>query len=136
MNSQMNTAKDFLRPFVPAMIFKVLKKQYLKKQFREWQQNGRPVPPPHLVKQMAIREYQEKYGYGILVESGTFRGDMVEAQKKNFKKIISIELSVELFKAAQRKFRNDNNVEIVVICYFNLLRNLPNAVFIVANIQY
>jgi len=62
---------------------------------------------------MTIAEYRDKYGYGILVETGTFMGDMVEAQKRRFRKILSIELGVDLFNEATRRFKNDKNVTIV-----------------------
>jgi protein-L-isoaspartate O-methyltransferase len=47
------------------------------------------------------------------VETGTSMGDMVEAQNKRFRKIITIELSIELFKKAKKRFVNDKNVVIV-----------------------
>jgi 16S rRNA A1518/A1519 N6-dimethyltransferase RsmA/KsgA/DIM1 with predicted DNA glycosylase/AP lyase activity len=75
--------------------------------------NGCPNPPPHLAKQNAIAAYHEKYGHSVLVETGTYLGDMVEAQKRRFKKIISIELGVELCKKAQKRFREDKNVTFV-----------------------
>ncbi len=84
-----------------------------KKQVEKWKKKGCPVPPPHIIKQNTIREYQEKYGPMVLVETGTYRGDMVETQKRRFKKIISIELGVELFKKAQKRFINDKNVVLV-----------------------
>jgi hypothetical protein len=67
----------------------------------------------HIIKQNTIREYQQKFGYRILVETGTFFGDMVEAQKKRFDKIISIELGVYLFERALKRFNKDNNVTII-----------------------
>ena len=36
----------------------------------EWEANGRPLPPPHIVKQRAIREHAERHGTTILVETG------------------------------------------------------------------
>jgi hypothetical protein len=108
-----NFIKKVLRPFVPKSVFKLRAKRYNQKQLETWQSSGRPVPPPHIVKQMAIADYQQKYGYTTLIETGTFYGDMVEAQKKRFKKVISIELGVDLFKRAQKKFHNDKNVVIV-----------------------
>lgn len=84
-----------------------------KKELEQWESKGSPVPPPHIVKQIAIAGYQKKYGNTILVETGTFRGDMVEAQKKNFRKIFSMELGDELFEKAKKRFSNDKNVEIV-----------------------
>ena len=113
MNMQMNKAKDFLRPFIPGVLFKMLKKRYMKMQLLEWEKNGRPAPPPHIIKQMTIQEYQQKYHCNVLVESGTFRGDMVEAQKNFFKKIISIELAGGLYEKAKHKFRKNRNVEIL-----------------------
>ena len=47
------------------------------------------------------------------METGTYLGDMVEAQKKQFKKIITIELGIELFNEAKKRFFNDKNVRIV-----------------------
>ncbi len=105
--------KRFVLPFVPLFILQPLKRLYQKKQLRDWEEAGRPAPPPHIVKRMTIAGYQEKYGYSTLIETGTFMGDMVEAQKNNFKRIISIELSDHLYKRAKNKFRTDNNVTIV-----------------------
>jgi hypothetical protein len=108
-----NIIKNILRPFVPQIIKNTLKTAISKKQFKVWQKSGCPVPPPHLVKQMTIREYQQKYRYTSLVETGTYMGDMVEAQKARFKKIISIELGVDLYMKAKKRFENDKNVFIV-----------------------
>jgi hypothetical protein len=105
--------KVVLKWLLPQKAQTFLKKQLWKIQFKEWERSGCPVPPPHLVKQMTIAEYQRKYGLTTFIETGTFTGDMVEAQKKRFKKIISIELSDELYRKACRRFRKDKNVVIV-----------------------
>jgi hypothetical protein len=104
------SVKEVVRPYIPQIVlnsFHILQEQ---KRFNNWQKNGKPNPPPHLVKELTVAEYQQKYGYTTLVETGTYLGDMVEAQKKHFKKIISIELGIELSKRAQRRFRNSKNV--------------------------
>lgn len=108
-----NTIKNILKPFVPQIIMNTLRNQRQKKLFKKWKNNGCPVPPPHIVKQMTIKEYQEKYKCQILVETGTFLGDMVEAQKTRFKKVFSIELGVDLYEKAVKRFKNDKNVMIV-----------------------
>ena len=72
---------------------------------KKWEMNGKPVPPPHTVKQQAIQYYQKRAGYNILVETGTYKGDMILAQKDFFKKIYSIELSEALFEKAKQRFR-------------------------------
>jgi len=105
--------KKILRPFVPRMVMNLLGKQHQKKLLKKWENNGHPVPPPHIVKQMTIKEYQSKYLYQVLVETGTYMGDMVEAQKRIFKKLYSIELGIDLFNKAKRRFKEDKNVIIV-----------------------
>ena len=77
-----------------------------------WKRKGCPVPPPHQVKQMVIEEYQKRYGCSVLVETGTYLGDMVEAQENNFKRIISIELDQNLYERAKRKFGKKNHITI------------------------
>ena len=108
-----NMIKIFLRPFIPLTVLNSLKYQRQKHQLDEWTKSGCPIPPPHSVKQVTISEYQQKYGYTTLIETGTYMGHMIEAQKTRFKKIISIELGVDLFEKAKEKFRNDKNVLIV-----------------------
>jgi hypothetical protein len=104
------TVKQIIKPLVPEFILKKIRQRQLEKQVATWEANGCPSPPPHPVKQRVIREYQIKSTYSILVETGTFIGDMIEAQKKNFKKIISIELSNDLYKRAKERFAVDKNV--------------------------
>lgn len=105
--------KKISKSILPEFIIMRARKQLDKRQFNSWEKNNCPVPPPHIVKQYTIAEYQQKYGFTTLVETGTYLGEMVEAQKSKFKKIISIELSSDLYKKAVRRFKNDANVVIV-----------------------
>ena len=79
----------------------------------EWIKNGKQMPPPHLAKQLAIKNEMETSGYNILVETGTYFGDMVEAQKSFFEKVYSIELGEELYSNAAKRFEEDKNVFIL-----------------------
>jgi len=106
-------SKIILRNFVSQWIINPLRKRYGKIQFHKWKKDGCPIPPPHIVKQITIKEYKDKYEYEILVETGTYKGAMVEAQKKRFRKIFSVELGVDLFNKAVKRFYNDKNVTIV-----------------------
>ncbi|MEO6719114.1 MAG: hypothetical protein ABIN67_02070 [Ferruginibacter sp.] len=105
--------KKILRPLIPHFILERRKRQWVKTQLEAWHADGCSIPVPHVVKQLAIAYYQKKYSISTLVETGTFMGYMVEAQKKRFETIISIELGVELFKNAKQRFLNDKNVTIV-----------------------
>lgn len=82
-------------------------------QLEEWIKNGKPFPPPHVVKQNTIKEYGNTYAIKTLVETGTYLGEMVEAQLPNFKEIYSIELSEKLYRKASRKFKNHTNVHLL-----------------------
>jgi len=105
--------KKILRSFVPQWVSNISKKVRGRINLYEWNKNGCPEPVPHIVKQMTIQEYQHQYGYEVFVETGTYMGDMVEAQKKRFKKIFSIELGVDLFNNAKKRFKNDKRITIV-----------------------
>jgi hypothetical protein len=84
-----------------------------RKEYLLWLVTGKPVPPPHFVKQLAIRRYGKIYSLSTLIETGTFQGDMVVAQRSHFKRIISIELSRDHFERAKGRFKNDPNIEIL-----------------------
>lgn len=106
-----------LRKIIKSIVPKSLRMKALyireEKQYKEWIETGKPIPVPHIVKQKVISSHQQKYGYDTLIETGTFMGDMIVAQDKNFNKIYSIELSVELYERAVKKFKNDNKVKIL-----------------------
>jgi hypothetical protein len=89
-----------------------------------WILAGRPLPPPHLVKQRAIRSYARTFRLPVFVETGTYRGDMVAAVKKNFERIYSIELGRELFEAAKRRFAADPRVTLLQGDSGEVLRDL------------
>jgi len=69
--------------------------------------------PPHIFKQTVLKEYSKRYGLKILVETGTYLGDMVEAMRADFDLIYSIELSKDLYEKAMIRFKGVNNIEII-----------------------
>jgi hypothetical protein len=80
---------------------------------RQWEREGAPIPPPHQVKQRTIANVQRQTGYSTLVETGTFRGDMIAAQLPRFKKLYSIELSKTLYEEACNRFKGKKKVKLV-----------------------
>lgn len=82
-------------------------------QLRQWELNGKPLPLPHLLKQEILRGYVEKYNLKIMVETGTYFGDMVEALRKSLMKVYSIELSEYLASEAQERFKAFGSVVIL-----------------------
>jgi hypothetical protein len=84
-----------------------------KRDYRKWLKAGQPIPPPHTLKQMTVKQFAREHGIRIFVETGTYLGDMVQAIKNSFQTIYSIELSPELYERAKKKFGNQKHVNIV-----------------------
>jgi hypothetical protein len=77
-----------------------------------WILRGRPLRSPHLLKQKVVREYGEKFDLKVLVETGTYYGEMVAAMKNHFGRVYSIECVTELAARAKCKFERDEHVQI------------------------
>jgi hypothetical protein len=77
-----------------------------------WERAGRPLPPPAAYKRAVVRGYGRAFGLRVLIESGTYRGEMVEAVRKHFAAIHSIELDTALWEAARRRFAGRRNVTV------------------------
>ncbi len=82
------------------------------KQSREWVRDGRKGSPPHMIKQKIVRKYRRKFHCAVLIETGTYLGDMVYAMRKDFKVIHSIELDGELYKRAKARFYNYSHIHL------------------------
>lgn len=83
------------------------------KELLDWRKAGRPPPPPHRVKQRILKKYARRYGLTTLLETGTYKGDMVEAMRKHFDQIYSIELSPELCEEANRRFAGFSHIHLL-----------------------
>jgi hypothetical protein len=82
-------------------------------ELREWESRGRPVPPPHVLKQRVLKSYAARYRTRTLVETGTYFGDMVEAMTRSFDRIYSIELGADLHRRAEERFRSSRHIKIL-----------------------
>lgn len=78
-----------------------------------WKLRGKPVRPPHLVKQRTVREYAERYRLRVLVEAGTYYGEMVAAMKDRFDEIYSVEYDHALAVRAQKKFARQPHIHVI-----------------------
>lgn len=83
------------------------------RKIKKWKKRGCPMPPPHIIKQQTLRSYAQRYNLKVLVETGTYKGDMVEAMKGFFERICSIELSQELFDKAKKRFESERHIELI-----------------------
>jgi hypothetical protein len=80
---------------------------------QKWEAQGRPAPPPHIIKQRVLKAYANEYNLKVLVETGTCYGDMVEAMKESFEQIYTVELSRPLFEFAKKRFATDKHIEVI-----------------------
>jgi len=69
-----------------------------------WILKGKPVPPPHLIKQKILKEYANRFAIDVLIETGTYMGDMIFAMRDIFKEIYSIELDKNLYIRSKERF--------------------------------
>lgn len=78
-----------------------------------WRLRGKPVRSPHLLKQRTVREYGKKYALRILIETGTYYGEMISAMKNSFDGIYSVEIDPALAQRAARIFARDPKIQIL-----------------------
>jgi hypothetical protein len=64
-------------------------------------------------KRRVIRRYARRFETPVLVETGTFLGDTVEAMRRHFREIYSIELSAELYRRARERFAGIDQVRLL-----------------------
>jgi len=78
-----------------------------------WKLRPHPVRSPHLLKQRTVLEYAGKFGLRVLVETGTYYGEMVAAVKNHFDRVYSIEYDHPLAQRAIRRFKRDPKIRIL-----------------------
>ena len=72
-----------------------------------------PQACPESVKHSIITECGRKWNLGNFIETGTFQGEMTNAQKKNFRCIVTIELDPVLYASAKGRFKNDPHIHVL-----------------------
>lgn len=80
---------------------------------KKWICSNKIGVPPHVIKRKNLLELAKNYNCRILVETGTYLGDMVYFNLNNFDKIYSIELSSFYYRNAKELFKKKKNVEIL-----------------------
>jgi hypothetical protein len=78
-----------------------------------WKLRGEPRRIPHIIKQRTVREYAQAFGLTILIETGTYYGEMIAAVAHGFRRIYSVELDPRLAQRARERFRKYSHVEII-----------------------
>lgn len=106
----LNSIKQAIKRTLPDDVLKLRRDLEAR---RAWEKQGRPSPPPHIIKEELIRDYAKTFNTNILIETGTYLGDMVHAMKKSFSRVISFELDQTLATQARQRFSSDSHIEII-----------------------
>ncbi|MCH9649423.1 MAG: hypothetical protein K0U98_14370 [Deltaproteobacteria bacterium] len=69
--------------------------------------------PPRLFKQLLVSRYAAIYDSATFIETGTFLGDMVYAQRRHFHRLFSIEIDEPLHRRVQRRFSRLSNIHLL-----------------------
>jgi hypothetical protein len=78
-----------------------------------WEKKGRPIPSPQANNQKTVKQYAKLFSIMTLIETGTYLGEMVEASKKTFDRIYSIELDSNLYEIAKQRFSKSRSIAII-----------------------
>ena len=83
------------------------------KETKKRRKMGKIQPPHERIKHEVVKTYAKNFLISIFVETGTYEGEMVNAIRKIFETIYSIELDYELYNSAKEKFSKYNQISII-----------------------
>jgi hypothetical protein len=78
-----------------------------------WRLRGRPQRTPRYLKQKTVLQYAREFDLRILVEAGTYFGDMIAGTHRSFRDIYSVELEDWLYERARRRFAGLKHVRLL-----------------------
>lgn len=125
----MNNLKQLLKQ---SPLYPLYRKADHHLQYLVWIFSSKTGAPPHKVKEQAVIEFGREHNLPVLVETGTYLGDMIVATAPHFKKIYSIEIDKILYEKASVKFADSPHIEILLgdsgVVIKNLLPKLSDGV--------
>lgn len=104
----------------------ILKLKTKKRLYNLWMENKNIINPPSFIKEKIIKMYAKKFSTKVLIETGTGKGDMIKAMRKEFKSIHSIELDKALYEYAKGRFSKYNHINLY---YGDSSKILPTVLF-------
>jgi len=70
------------------------------------------LPATHEYKEKMMKEYSNNYGCNILIETGTYKGDMLAQMYDQFDYLASVEISEQLYNEAEIRFKDDAKIHL------------------------
>lgn len=105
--------KDFVRFTYPFYLLLNLRNFWQDKiSLNKWERDGKSIPPPHIVKRLAVQEYGNTFALTTFIETGTYLGDMIYGVRKTFNNIYSIELDEKLYLKLLKKLHRFRHIKI------------------------
>jgi hypothetical protein len=80
---------------------------------QKWQKNGEKLPVPHAIKRKIIKDLIQRNKIRTFVETGTYKGYMIDAVKDIVPEIYSVEIDRFLASKVTKRFRRSNHVKII-----------------------
>ncbi len=108
-----NHWRDLLH-IMPLPVEKYFHNKYFLNQHNDLVKKQSNFPPSHFSKQEALVEIAKYYNLKILVETGTYFGDMLFALYDRFDKFFSIELSNKLYERARKRFKKQSKIYLIL----------------------
>ncbi len=106
--------KSMIKSVIETLRYIIIEKIYTRvwniNNLRKWAKNGMKGPTPPYLKQKIVKEYAKIFSIDVLIETGTFGGNMVNATKRVFNRIYSIELDKTLYQKAKMRFSRYNHI--------------------------
>ena len=106
--------KEFFKKITPNFILRYKEKKFISKLIIDWMNGPKTGAPPHIIKQLHIKNLKNKFNLNILVETGTYLGEMVKAQSNVFEYIYTIEVSNEIYNQTKKKLKHLTNVSFML----------------------
>jgi hypothetical protein len=91
----------YLKVWLHKIVDLFWKKEYIKNQ-----------PAPAMMKRETVARYGRKYRCNVLIETGTYLGEMIEYQARNFSKIYSIEIADRLYSFSSKRLKKYENIRV------------------------
>ena len=93
-------------------VFQIGKQWMERRRYKQWLERGGQGGTPNHYKQSMVLEYALQYDLRVLVETGTYYGDMLDATSSWFKELHSIELDPSLARHARLRFKAQPHIHI------------------------
>lgn len=74
---------------------------------------GQGNPAPRMLKRKTVAAYAKSKQCNVLIETGTYLGEMVEYQANNFKKIFSVEIADIFYEFSSKRLKKYKNISII-----------------------